>query len=240
MTGGQQHMNNCNKLAEVAQAIVFQQVSSSFEDEFYSDSFNQFKYQELTFRNLIVNYLIDQVRNMQLQNSLMIEGFSEVIDEIQQDVMQAQKYMDFSETQVHEEEKQPASKKLMFQGKEISQDDYNTLLEYTVKNHIESMISIDKRIKVDPVLCKSQRFYRKRKRKGDKCNLAYNFTQSRESLELGGKKTNKKTVEERNTAVQAVLTDQSLKPASNEVKYLLNQSVKTNAPIKAFCKETFN
>ena len=107
-------MNNCNKLAEVAQAIVFQQVSSSFEDEFYSDSFNQFKYQELTFRNLIVNDLIDQVRNMQLQNSLMIEGFSEVIDEIQQDVVQAQKYMDFSETEVKKEERQPASKKLMF------------------------------------------------------------------------------------------------------------------------------
>ena len=82
MTGGQQHMNICNKLAEVAQAIVFQQVSSSFEDEFYSDSLNKFKYQELTYRNLIVHYLIDQVRIMQLQNSLMIEGFSEVIDEI--------------------------------------------------------------------------------------------------------------------------------------------------------------
>jgi hypothetical protein len=82
MTGGQQHMNNYNKLAEVAQAIVVQQVGSIVENEFYSDHFYRFDYQELTFRNPVVHYLIDQVRSMQLQNSLMIEGFSEVIDEI--------------------------------------------------------------------------------------------------------------------------------------------------------------
>ena len=151
MTGGQQHMNNYNKLAEVAQAIVVQQVGSIVENEFYSDHFYRFDYQELTFRNPVVHYLIDQVRSMQLQNSLMIEGFSEVIDEIQQDVMQAQKYMNFSENQVQEEEKQPASKKLIFQGKYISQEEYETFLEYTVKNHIESMNSIDKRKRVDQV-----------------------------------------------------------------------------------------
>jgi hypothetical protein len=44
----------------------------------------------------------------------------------------------------------------------------------------------------------------------------------KESLELGGKKAKEGSVKTKNTAVQAVLADRNLKPASTEVEYLLN------------------
>ena len=144
MMGGQQQLCNPNMLAEMAQAIVVQQVGCILEDDFYSNNFYSFDYQELTFRSPIVQYLIDQVSYMQLQNGLMIEVISEGIDEIQQDLIQTQKHMEAKEKDSQEVEKQPAPKKLIFQGKEISQADYEVLIEYTIKNHIESMTTIDK------------------------------------------------------------------------------------------------
>ena len=32
----------------------------------------------------------------------------------------------------------------MYMGKEISQEDFEAFIEYTIKNHIESMMTIDK------------------------------------------------------------------------------------------------
>ena len=34
----------------------------------------------------------------------------------------------------------------MYMGKEISQEDFEAFIEYTIKNHIESMMTIDKSI----------------------------------------------------------------------------------------------
>ena len=72
--------------------IVVGQVGRIVDDEFYSDNFYRYDYEELVFRNPIVHYLVDEVRKIQMQNRLLVEGYSEAIDEITEFVLQMKMY----------------------------------------------------------------------------------------------------------------------------------------------------
>jgi hypothetical protein len=57
---------------EVAQAIVVCQVGRIVHDEFFSENFYRYEYEELVFRNPIVHHLIDEIRKIQMQNLLLV------------------------------------------------------------------------------------------------------------------------------------------------------------------------
>ena len=83
--------------------------------------------------NPLVHYLIEQIATVQRQNKLIMEAFFEFFEEFEQDIAQLEEAMQ------QPEETQP--RRLIFQGKEISQADFEAILEYTAKTHLESMTS---------------------------------------------------------------------------------------------------
>jgi hypothetical protein len=104
------------------------------EDEYMTAGEYKFSKDRLTLHNPLVHWLVEQILTVQRQNRMIVEAFDECFQEIAACIEEL-------EEEIDDEGKVLQPRRILFEGKEISQADFEALIEYTCKLHIESMTS---------------------------------------------------------------------------------------------------